>query len=84
MPDLRLSAFLSALQLLVIIPLLLKSSHELFDLYLVPIDATYADWFLLGIDLLCKSLLDWSEIYGVQFSSINFDSMGGRHLIMLL
>jgi hypothetical protein len=84
MPDLRLSAFLSALQLLVIIPLLLKSSHELFDLYIVPIDASYTDWFLLGIDLLCKSLLDWSEIYGVQFSSINLDSMGGRHLIMLL
>ena len=37
---------------------------------------------LLGVDLLFRSILDWSEIYGVQMSSIELDSMGGRHLVM--
>ena len=67
LPDLRISALLSAIQLFLIIPLLLKSSHEIFGLYRVPEDA---------------ALLDWSEIYGVKMSSIELDSLGGRHLIM--
>ena len=82
LPDLRISALLSSLQLFAIIPLLMKSSHEIFDLYLVPADATILDWMLLGVDLLFRSILDWSEIYGVKMSSIELDSMGGRHLMM--
>ena len=82
LPDLRVSALLSALQLFVIIPFLMKSSHEIFGLYLVPENATLLDWMLLGVDLLFRSILDWSEIYGVQMSSIELDSMGGRHLVM--
>ncbi|MED5486473.1 MAG: HEAT repeat domain-containing protein [Candidatus Thermoplasmatota archaeon] len=83
LPDLRISALVSALQLFIIIPLLLKSSHDLFDLYVVPPDATLKDWLLLGVDLLFRSILDWSEIYGVKLSSIDLDTLGGRHLIML-
>ena len=83
LPDLRLSALVSALQLFIIIPLLLKSSHDLFDLYVVPVDATLSDWLLLGVDLLFRSILDWSEIYGVKLSAIELDTLGGRHLIML-
>jgi len=82
MPDLRISALLSAIQLFLIIPLLLKSSHEIFDLYRVPEDASLLDWVLLGVDLLFRSILDWSEIYGVKMSSIELDSLGGRHLVM--
>ena len=82
LPDLRISALLSAIQLFLIIPLLLKSSHELFDLYRVPADASLLDWMLLGVDLLFRSILDWSEIYGVKMSSIELDSLGGRHLVM--
>ncbi|MEE3083701.1 MAG: HEAT repeat domain-containing protein [Candidatus Thermoplasmatota archaeon] len=84
LPDLRISALLSALQLFILIPLLLRSSDSLFDLFDVPDDAGLGEWYLLGIDLLFKSLLDWSEIYGVQLSSIRLDAMGGRHLVMLL
>ncbi len=84
LPDLRISALLSALQLFILIPLLLRSSDSLFDLFDVPDDAELGEWYLLGIDLLFKSLLDWSEIYGVQLSSIRLDAMGGRHLVMLL
>ena len=83
LPDLRWSALLSALQLIVIVPLLLRLSHALFDLYDVPDRTGFADWLLLGVDLLFRSLLDWSEIYGVQMSSIGLDAMGGRHLVML-
>ena len=82
LPDLRISALLSAIQLFLIIPLLLKSSHELFDLYRVPENTSLPDWMLLGVDLLFRSILDWSEIYGVKMSSIELDSLGGRHLVM--
>ena len=82
LPDLRISALLSAIQLFLIIPLLLKSSHEIFGLYRVPEDAALLDWMLLGVDLLFRSILDWSEIYGVKMSSIELDSLGGRHLVM--
>ena len=58
LPDLRISALLSSLQLFAIIPLLMKSSHEIFDLYVVPPDATLLDWMLLGVDLLFRSILD--------------------------
>ncbi len=84
LPDLRVSALLSALQLFIIIPLLMRSSHSIFGLYAVPEDTAISDWMLLGVDLLFRSFLDWSEIYGVQMSSIELDSMGGRHLFMIL
>ena len=84
LPDLRISALLSALQLIIIIPLLMRSSHSIFDLYAVNDGAKFSDWILLGVDLLFRSVLDWSEIYGVQMSSIELDSMGGRHLFMIL
>ncbi len=82
LPDLRVSAFISAFQLFMVIPLLMKSSHEIFGLYDVPEDDTLADWLLLGVDLLFRSILDWSEIYGVNMSEIKLDSLGGRHLVM--
>jgi len=84
LPDLRVSALLSSLQLFIIIPLLMKSSHEMFGLYRVPEDATIVDWMLLGVDLLFRSILDWSEIYGVKMSAIELDTLGGRHLVMAL
>jgi hypothetical protein len=84
LPDLRTSALLSALQLFIIIPLLMRSSHSIFGLYDVPENVTISDWMLLGVDLLFRSFLDWSEIYGVQMSSIELDSIGGRHLFMVL
>ncbi len=84
LPDLRLGALLSALQLFIIIPLLMRSSHSIFDLYAVPNGATLSDWLLLGVDLLFRSALDWSEVYGIQLSSIELESMGGRHLFMVL
>ena len=62
----------------------MRSSHSIFGLYAVDEDATISDWMLLGVDLLFRSFLDWSEIYGVQMSSIELDSMGGRHLFMIL
>ena len=82
LPDLRISALLSSLQLFIVIPLLLKSSHTIFGLYAVPDDATLLDWMLLGVDLLFRSILDWSEIYGIKMSVIELDSLGGRHLVM--
>ena len=84
LPDLRISALLSALQLFIIIPLLMRSSHSIFGLYDVPENTSLSDWMLLGVDLLFRSFLDWSEIYGIQMSSIELDTIGGRHLFMLL
>ncbi len=84
LPDLRISALLSALQLFIIIPLLMRSSHSIFGLYDVPENTSLSDWMLLGVDLLFRSFLDWSEIYGIQMSSIELDTIGGRHLFMVL
>ena len=63
LPDLRISALLSALQLIIIIPLLMRSSHSIFDLYAVNDGAKFSDWILLGVDLLFRSVLDLSLIH---------------------
>jgi len=84
LPDLRAAALVSALQLIVLIPFLLQNSHELFGLYAIPYEADGRDWILFSFDLLCKAILDWSEVYGVQFSDIGYENIWGRHLVMLL
>ena len=37
-----------------------------------------------GVDLFFRSLLDWSEVYDVHVSNVQFDSIWGRHLVMFL
>jgi hypothetical protein len=84
MPDLRWTALVAALQLLILFPLLFMQTQRLFHLFRVDGSAGFADWFWFAIDkTYLKALPDWSILYGVHISSIDFDAPWGRHLVLL-
>jgi hypothetical protein len=84
MPDLRWTALVAALQLLLLFPLLFQQMQWHFHLYRVEGSATFADWFWFAIDkTYLKALPDWSILYGVHISAIDFDAPWGRHLVLL-
>ena len=83
-PDLRLNVLIVSMHLIVIVPLLLWRLNDVFNIYSVPEDATGMDWWLFGIDLLSRSLLDWAEVYEVKWSRIEPDAWMGRHIVLAL
>lgn len=83
-PDLRLNVLIVSMHLIVIVPLLLWRLNDVFNIYSVPEDATGMDWWLFGIDLLSRSLLDWAEVYEVKWSRIEPDAWLGRHIVLAL
>jgi hypothetical protein len=84
MPDLRWTALVSALQLLVLFPLLFYQVQRQFGLFRAAPDATLGDWFWFTLDkTYLKALPDWSVLYGVHITSIDSDHPWGRHLAML-
>jgi hypothetical protein len=84
MPDLRWTALVAALQLLILFPLLFLQAQWHFHLYRVEGETTFLDWFWFAIDkTYLKALPDWSILYGVHISSIDFDAPWGRHLVLL-
>ena len=83
LPDLRRTAFISAIQLLVIIPLLFDRTDRLFGIGGTTGEENIEQWMLFSIDLLFRSLLDWAEVYEVSLSSVKPTSMWARHMIML-
>jgi hypothetical protein len=84
LPDLRWTALESALMLLVLFPLVFMQLQRQFQLYNVHGDAGFRDWLWFTLDkTYLKALPDWSILYGVHISSIEFDSIWGRHLVLL-
>ena len=83
LPDLRRTSLISALQLVVIIPLLFSMTDRIFDLGQTNEDNSLKEWLLFSIDLLFRSLLDWAEVYEVSLSSIKPTSMSAKHMILL-
>jgi hypothetical protein len=84
MPDLRWTALVAALQLVILFPLLYMQVQRQFGLYKVAQTATFWDWLWFSIDkTYLKALPDWSILYGVHISSIDFDQVWGRHLVLL-
>jgi hypothetical protein len=84
MPDLRWTALVAALQLLILFPLLFLQAQWHFHLYRVEGSTSFADWFWFAIDkTYLKALPDWSVLYGVHISAIDFDAPWGRHLVLL-
>src|SRR5262249_24806994 len=84
LPDLRWTALVSALQLLVLFPLAFMQLQRHFHLYAVHGQVNFADWLWFTLDkTYLKALPDWSLLYGVHISSIEFDSIWGRHLVLL-
>ena len=84
LPDLRLTAGLAAIQMILIVPMILHISHSIFDLFETPEQTTWKTWALFGLDLLFRSFLDWSEVYGVHFSGVELSATGGRNLVMFI
>lgn len=84
MPDLRLTALVSALQLLILFPLLFQQMQHHFHLYKADSAVTLWDWFWFAIDkTYLKALPDWTVLYGIHISTIDFDAPLGRHLVLL-
>jgi hypothetical protein len=82
-PDLRGLALLSALQLLLLFPLIFAHVQSLFGLYDAPPDMPFRGWLAFTFDSFCKALLDWMEVYDINFTDIGYASPWGRHLVML-
>src|SRR5215470_198909 len=84
MPDLRWTALVSALQLLILFPLLFQQVQWHYQLFRVDGSATFGNWVWFSLDkTYLKALPDWSVLYGVHISAIDFDRPWGRHLVLL-
>ncbi len=84
MPDLRWTALVSALQLLILFPLIYMQVQRGFELYKVGDSHNFLDWVWFSLDkTYLKALPDWTTLYGIHHSSIDFDSVWGRHLVLL-
>ena len=81
--DHRIDVLVASLHLLVIVPLLLQRTDEVFDIYSVD-NENFRVWFWFGMDLFSRSLLDWAEVYEIRFSGVNSSSMAGKHLVLFL
>jgi HEAT repeat protein len=80
MPDLRWVALASALQLLLLFPLLYRQMQRHFGLYRVPDDAHFGSWVVFTLDMYSQSFLGLLDLYGVHITSIGYSSPWGRHL----
>src|SRR5262245_5638640 len=84
LPDLRWTALVSALQLFILFPLLFQQVQWHYQAFKLDGLATFGDWFWFAIDkTYLKALPDWSVLYGIHISAIDFDAPLGRHLILL-
>jgi hypothetical protein len=84
LPDLRWTALVSALMLFILFPLLFMQVERFFHLFRVSGEHTFGDWFWFALDkTYLKALPDWSVLYGVHISSIDFDAPWSRHLVLL-
>ena len=84
LPDLRFTAGLAAIQMILIVPMILQISHSIFDLFDTPPQTTWKTWALFGLDLLFRSFLDWSEVYDIHISGVKLSAIGGRNLVMFI
>ena len=83
LPDLRWTALVSALQLLILFPLMYMQAQHHFHFYKVADSTNFLDWIWFSFDkTYLKALPDWSILYGIHISSIDFDSHWGRHLVL--
>jgi hypothetical protein len=84
MPDLRGTALVSALQLLILFPLIFLQLQRHFGLYQVHGEETFLQWLWFSLDkTYLKALPDWTTLYGLEHSQIGFDSHWGRHVVLL-
>jgi HEAT repeat protein len=83
MPDLRWAALISALQLVILFPLIFRQAQEEFALYIVPERVRFWDWVAFTLDSYNMAFLSLLQVYGVHFDEIGYNSEWGRHLVTL-
>ncbi len=85
LPDLRWVALLSALQLLVLFPLIFYQVNRHFHLYKVADDATLWTWLAFTLDSYNKAILGVLQLYGFDRTHVEFapGTSWGRHLVLL-
>ena len=83
LPDLRLPALFSAVQVVILFPFVFQHVHGAADFFIVKGDTNALSWIVFTFDGLCKSLLDWSEVYRIHFTEIDYRAGWGSHLIMI-
>ena len=83
MPDLRWTALVSALQLLILWPLIFMQVQRHFGLFTVPEGANFWTWVLFTLDSYNKAILGLLQVYGIHFEEVGLDSTWGRHLVTL-
>jgi hypothetical protein len=84
LPDLRWTALVAALQLFVLFPLLFQQLQWHFHLFRAEEPVPFWDWLWFAVDkTYLKAIPDWSILYGVHISGIEFESPWGRHLVLL-
>jgi HEAT repeat protein len=84
LPDLRGTALVSALQLVLLFPLIFWQAHANFpDLFDVPEGATFGTWVLFTVDCYNKVLLGLLNLYGVHLETVEPASNWGRHLVLI-
>lgn len=83
LPDLRGSALLSALQLIILFPLLFRELQERFDLFKIPAGATFLTWMAFTFDTVSRSLLEWFGPSDPSTYKIEAASFSGRLVVLL-
>jgi HEAT repeat protein len=83
LPDLRWTALVSALQLVLLFPLIFWQIHRHFPgLYTVPEGATFGTWLVFTVEAYNNVLLSVFSLYGVHFETAKPASPWGRHLVL--
>jgi HEAT repeat protein len=84
LPDLRWTALVSALQLVILFPLLFwQASRHFPEMFDVPEDANLGTWMLFTLDAYNKAFLGVLELYKVPIEHIRPESPWGRHLVLI-
>lgn len=85
LPDLRFTALLSALQLIVLFPLLFAQVNRHFHLFKVAEDSTLMTWMAFTLDSYNKAILGVLQLYGIEHTHIEFvpGAYWGRHLVLI-
>jgi HEAT repeat protein len=86
MVDLRFTALVSALQLVILFPLIFYQAYRHFPhLYEVPENATTLSWVAFTLDSYNRALLGVFELYGIHHTKVQVlaSAHWGLHLVLL-
>src|SRR5262249_52396020 len=83
LPDLRGAALVSALQLVVLFPLLFWRLQQQFGLYRVPGETDFLTWLAFTFEPVAKVRAGWTGGGVAEARELGFASGWGRHLVLV-